>query len=209
LTGAPVAADSLVDPASVAETASDAPASIEASAAIAAARSALEAAEQGVRAIGGERWGNLILNADAGAIGVRPDDTFSRNGGAQFLVGYTIPLFDGARSGRLSAALAEVSIARARLEEARRSATLALERLEAEEARARADALAARSSLPVAERNFELLRARHLGGGSVRLLDVLDGLTQISDLRRAIARAEKAARLAAAGRMQALGEVGS
>jgi outer membrane protein len=205
LVGQPVIASALVESSPLALAAPD---DVEAAAEVTAARGALAAAEQGARAVRAEAWGNVGLTADAGAIGVRPQDAFSHDGGAQFLIGYTVPLLDAARAAKLSAAQAEVATARAKLDEARRDVTRSLERLREDQQRAEADVAAARETLPLAERNFELARARHLGGGSVRLLDVLDAFGLVSDLRRQVARAELAARLASAERAKTLGEIG-
>jgi outer membrane protein TolC len=49
------------------------------------------------------------------------------------------------------------------------------------------------------------MRGRYFGGGSVRLLDVLDALTQSVDARRAVVLADLASQLAAATQDQILG----
>ena len=61
--------------------------------------------------------------------------------------------------------------------------------------------------MPRAAENFELMRARYFGGGNVRLLEVLDALTQFVDAQLAVQRAIFAGRLVAAKQQQLVGEV--
>lgn len=206
LTGAAVAADSLVefdaafDPAWSQDVA-DAPAVID-------ARETADAARRDAAAIAAERFGKAMLTADVGAIGVGVSDTLERRAGAQFLLGFDVPLFDGgARDLRVAAARADARSAEAKLAEATRAVELALVQAAAEARRAQVDAAAARQSVALAERNFVLMEARHLGGGNVRLLEVLDALTQVSTLRIASVHADLALRLAAARAANAVGEV--
>jgi outer membrane protein TolC len=171
------------------------------------ARAELAAAEREADAVRAERSGHVTLSADAGALGVRPADTFEHDGGGQFLVGFTVPLFDGgARAARLAAAVAAANSARAKLEEARRALRLSWARAEAEARRAREDAAAARRTVELAREHFELMRARHAGGGNVRLLDVLDALTQSVEAPLSEARAKLAERIALAAEDQLAGE---
>jgi hypothetical protein len=51
------------------------------------------------------------------------------------------------------------------------------------------------------------MRARHLGGGNVHLLEVLDALGQHVEARVGLSRAELAYRLAVAHQAEVLGEV--
>jgi hypothetical protein len=51
------------------------------------------------------------------------------------------------------------------------------------------------------------MRARHAGGGNVRLLEVLDALAQTTEARLAESRAVLAYRIAVATQSELLGEV--
>jgi len=183
------------------------PATIDAAPLLADARSSLEAAEREADAIRSEGWGRLTFTGEAGAVGVRPRTTFEDNGGAQFLMGVDVPIFDGGvRRNRLGAAQAEADAARAKVDEARRTVTLQLAQIGTERERAKAELAARREALPTAEEHFQLMRARHVGGGNVRLLEVLDALGQYVEQRVGLSRAELAYRLAVAREAQALGE---
>ena len=132
--------------------------------------------------------------------------TFRDHGGGQFLFGFAVPLFDGGvRASHLAAALATVDAAAAQMAESRRILVLGLERARAETERAEADVAAAQRAVPLAIEQFQLLRARYLGGGNVRLLEVLDALTQHVEARLGVPRAERAYRLAVATEGELLG----
>jgi outer membrane protein len=172
------------------------------------ARAAAESAHREVDAVRSERRSQLRLTADGGALGVRPGPTFRDNGGGQFLLGFTLPLFDGGViAARIGAAEATALGTDSRLEEARQTLRLALARAEADARHAEADVAAARRTTPIASEQFQLMRARYLGGGNVRLLEVLDALSVYADARLSVPRALLAYRTAVAGQGQALGEV--
>ena len=205
LTGSPFDAAALVEPA-VTRPASATPEVIDAAPIVADARAAVEAARREADAVRSEQRGQLKLTADAGALGVPFVSTFRDHGGGQFLFGLTVPLFDGGvRAGRLAAALAGVDAAAAQMEESRRTLVLGLERARAETERAEADVAAAQRAVPLATEQLQLLRARYLGGGNVRLLGVLDALIQHLEARLGVPRAQRAYRLAVATEEQLLG----
>jgi outer membrane protein len=181
---------------------------IAASPLLAEARAELEASQHEVEGIRSEGMGRVTVSAEAGALGVRPRDTFEHDGGGQFLLGFTVPLFDGGtRSARLAAALAAAETARAKLDEVTRMLRLSWAQAGTDARRAEADAAAARESGILADRNFQLMRARHAGGGNVRLLEVLDALAQTTEARLAESRAVLAYRIAVATQSELLGEV--
>lgn len=181
---------------------------LEAAPSIVDAREAADAAERDASSIGAERFGKATLTADGGAIGVGGADTLEHRGGAQFLLGLDVPLFDGGvRARKIDAARAEERAARATLLEARRKLRLQIDEGRAELRRAEVDGAAAREASALAERNFHLSEARHLGGGNVRLLEVLDAFTQWSALRLSAVHADLALRLARARIDAALGKV--
>ncbi|HLK12467.1 MAG TPA: TolC family protein [Candidatus Binatia bacterium] len=181
---------------------------LEAAPVVADARAAADAARHEADAVRSERRSRLRLTADAGALGVRPGPTVRDNGGGEFSLGFVLPLFDGgAVAGRIAAADQAADGAQARLADARQTLRLALARTEADARRAEADLAAGRAATPVAGEQFQLMRARYLGGGNVRLLEVLDALTVYADARLSVPRALLAYRTAAAAAGQALGEV--
>jgi len=182
---------------------------VDASPVVADARASANAARQDAESVRSEARSHLLLNADAGFLGVNPRPTFENNGGGEFLVGFTLPLFDGgAMDARIAAAAAEVASAEAKVAEARETVLITLARTRAEAARARADATEWAQTVPSAAENFLLLRARYFGGGDIRLLDVLDALNQSVEARLEVVRAEQAAQLAAASEAQLLGQIG-
>src|SRR5207247_8968934 len=69
----------------------------------------------------------------------------------------------------------------------------------------RPNVAAAQRAVPLATEQLQLLRARYLGGGNVRLLEVLDALTQHLEARLGVPRAQRAYRLAVATEEQLLG----
>jgi len=174
--------------------------------AVAAARLNLEAARRERESAERERWGKLTLSADAGALGVEPATTFRDDRGAEVLAGLRIPLFDGVASANVAGARAEVAAAEAALERARESARLEMVQIVQDAARAKADLDAARGALPLSQQNLELMRARHAGGGDVRLLELLDALTEQVNARLEVSHALLAYRLAAAKAAKVLGE---
>ena len=116
--------------------------------------------------------------AVAVARGVEPATTFRDDRGAEVLAGLRIPLFDAVASANVAGARAEAAAAEASLERAREAARLEMIQIVQDAARAKADLDAARNALPLSQENLELLRARHAGGGDVRLLELLDALTE-------------------------------
>jgi len=205
LSGIDPAAVSLVDPG---EPPSLAPAAdaIENVPAVAAARLTLEAARRERESVERERWGKLMLSADAGALGVEPATTFRDDHGAEVLAGLRIPLFDAVASANVAGARAEVAAAEASLERAREAARLEMVQIVQEAGRAKADLDAARNALPLSQENLELMRARHAGGGDVRLLELLDALTEQVNARLEVSHAMLAYRLAGARSAKLLGE---
>jgi len=205
LTGVDAPGLSLVDPGEP-PSAGDFSTALEDVPAIAAARLAFEAAKRDAESLERERWGKLTVSADAGALGVVPATTFRDDRGAEFLFGVRVPLFDAVASANLAAARAELGTAEASLERAREAARLELLQLGEEIARTRADLDAARRTLPLSEQNLELMRARHAGGGDVRLLELLDALSEHVNTRLEVSRALLAHRLAQARVAKLVGE---
>lgn len=206
-TGAELTAVSLTEPATVPFTLAD-PTVIDASPVLIDAQAAVEAARHDTDAVRSEWRSHLQLTASGGALGVIPERTFRDNGGGQFLFGFSLPLYDGgATAARVAAAAAAADSAAALLRESRQSITTALARAAVDARRAEADHTAWRSAVPRAAENFELMRARYFGGGNVRLLEVLDALTQYVDAQLAVQRAVLADRLVVAKQQQLVGEV--
>jgi len=206
LAGSPLHASALVEPAVMRRPVTPTPEAIDAAPIVADARAAVETARREADAVRSEQRGQLKLTADAGALGVPFVSTFRDHGGGQFLFGFAVPLFDGGvRASHLAAALATVDAAAAQMAESRRILVLGLERARAETERAEADVAAAQRAVPLAVEQFQLLRARYLGGGNVRLLEVLDALTQHVEARLGVPRAERAYRLAVATEGELLG----
>jgi outer membrane protein TolC len=171
------------------------------------ARSAVEAARRDADAAHSEWRGRVTLTASGGALGVQPGPTFRDNAGGQFLFGFSLPLFDGGvTAARIAAAVASVNSAEAMLRQTRQTVSIALSRVRVEARRAQADVATWRRVVPQAVENFQLMRARHFGGGNVRLLEVLDALSQYVDARLNVPRAELSLRMADATQRQILGE---
>jgi len=207
VTGMPLTPATLVEPPPFPIAATDA-AAIDASPVLADAAAAAEAARHEAEAIRSEWRGHAEVTASAGALGVTPDHTFTENGGGQFLLGLTVPLYDGgATAARLTAALAAADSAAATLRDARQTLLTSLDRARLEAARAAADLQETRAMQPRAAENFDLMRARYFGGGNVRLLEVLDALAQSVDAQLAMQHALLAGRLVAAKQRQLLGVV--
>ncbi len=78
--------------------------------------------------------------------------------------------------------------------------------LQAAAAKAKSDLEATRSAKPLADQSFLVLRARSLGGGDVRTIEVIDAVTQRTEAHLRIVRAELAYRLALAAQARSLGE---
>jgi outer membrane protein TolC len=205
LTGIPVSVDNLISLAAEPVVPSE-PRNVDDSPVVADAMAQLEAAEHEAEAARGERFGAMKLGAEGGALGVRPETTFTDDGGGQFLVQFDLPVIDASMSYRETTARLRAAAARAKVEESRRTVSLALATADSALRRADADLAAARETEPVAQKQFELVRARHAGGGSVRLLEVLDALTQSVDARLNVSRAILARRLATIVRAQTLGD---
>jgi outer membrane protein len=207
LTGTELTTESLVESSAAPFITADS-AAVEASPVLIDAQAAVDAARREADAVRSELHGQVLLTASAGALGVIPDHTFQDNGGGQFLLGFTVPLYDGgATAARVAAAAAAADSAAAALREARQTLVTALDRARLEAHRAAADLAEWGSAVPRAAENFELMRARYFGGGNVRLLEVLDALTQYVDTQLAVQRAVFAGRLAAARQQQLVGEV--
>jgi outer membrane protein len=171
------------------------------------ALAAAEAARRDADAVRSEWSGQVTLTASGGVLGVRPGPTFRDNAGGEFLLGFTLPLYDGGgTTARIAAAVAAAARAAAAAEEARQTLSIALARATVEAQRARADADAWERAIPQAAEHFQLMRARYFGGGSVRLLEVLDAVAQQADTRLNVSRARRAYRVAVATQHQILGE---
>jgi outer membrane protein TolC len=191
-----------------AKAAKDARDGLDASPLLGEARAQLAVAEREADGLRAERAGQVTASAEAGALGVSPSQTFEHDAGGQFLVGYTLPLFDGGvRASKLASARAAIESARAKLDEVSRTLALSWDRAAAEARRAEADAAAARAAATTADENFQLMRARHAGGGNARLLEVLDALTQATAARLGESRAMLDYRVAVATQAELLGEV--
>src|SRR5262245_45658564 len=207
LIGSPIDSGALVEPAPAVIAPAD-EATIESSATVADARAAAEAARGDADAVRSENRSRLTLSGDSGFLGVNPGTTFRDNGGGEFLIGFSIPLFDGGvLAARIAAATATTASAEAKVAQERESLRIGLVHLASEAERARADAEAWSQSLPSAAEAFLLLRARYFGGGNIRLLDVLDALNQSVEARLAVVRARFAYRVAVAGQIQLLGRI--
>ncbi len=180
---------------------------IESSPVMVDALAAADAARHEIDVIASERGEKVTLTANGGFLGVQPGPTFHDNGGGQFLVGFSLPIFDGGVvAQRIAAAAAAASAAKANVELARQTIQTALSRAAIEAERAQADAESWQRAVPKAAESFELMRARYFGGGNVRLLEVLDALNQSVDARLNLQHAELAYRLAVATQRQILGE---
>jgi len=205
-TGAAITPDTLAEPvvnrpATPAEWIDRSPVLIDAQAAV-------DAARRDVDAVRSEWRGHMDLTASGGALGVVPDTTFQDNRGGQFLLGFSVPLYDGgATTARVAAAMSTARSAEAALQESRRLLGTAMTRAILEATRAEADRVGWQRALPDAAEHFELMRARYFGGGNVRLLEVLDALTQYVDAQLAVQRATLAYRIAIATQQQLIGEV--
>ncbi len=205
LTGRSVTAFDVVDPGEMTPPKITAE-KIDTSPSVATARAAVGAAEAQVQALEAERWGRITFSADAGALGVNPEETFRHDRGGEFSFGGRVPLFDVAARTELAAKRAEVSSARARLGDARQRAAIETTQLQAAAAKAKSDLEAARLAKPLADQSFLVLRARSLGGGDVRTIEVIDAVAQRTEAHLRIVRAELAYRLALAAQARSLGE---
>jgi outer membrane protein TolC len=182
--------------------------SIDTSPAFRDALAEAEAARREADAAASERRAKLTLDADAGFLGVRPEHAFPDDGGGEFLVGFTVPIYDGgAAAARIAAATAVAASAEANAAATRQSLEIDLARLGVEADRAREQIESWRRAAPRAEDAFQLMRARYFGGGNVRLLEVLDALRQSVDARVAAVRARLDYDLARAERDQLLGVI--
>jgi outer membrane protein TolC len=205
LTAAEVAAGDLIDPgpSAIVEPTDGA---IEASPLMVDARAAVEAARRDADAARSERREQVTFTADGGFLGVNPDNTFQKFGGAEFLLGFSVPLFDGGvLAARVAEAEAAARAAAANGRETRQTIALALSRGAVEARRARAELEAWKRAVPESEEAFQLIRARYVGGGDVRLLEVLDALNQSIDARHNVVQARLAYRLAVAEQDHVLG----
>ena len=205
LTGADVVAGGLVDPgpAAIVEPTD---AAIEASPLMVDARAATEAARRDADGARSERREQVTFTADGGFLGVNPDNTFQKFGGAEFLLGFSVPLFDGGvLKARVAEAVATAHAAAANGQETRQTIVVALSRAAVEARRARAELEAWKRAVPESEEAFQLVRARYVGGGDVRLLEILDAQSQSVDARHNVVQARLAYRLAVAEQDHVLG----
>lgn len=181
---------------------------VEASPMVMDAQAAVEVAGREVDAVRSEWRTHVQFTAGGGALGVTPDHTFRDNGGAEFLVGLSLPLYDGGgTAARVAAADAVVHSSEASLQGARQTVSAALARAAVEARHAASDLTAWRKTIPQAAENFTLMRARYFGGGNVRLLEVLDALAQYAEARLAERQATFAYQAAIARQQQIVGEV--
>jgi outer membrane protein TolC len=180
---------------------------IDASPVLADARAVAGAARREADAARSEWRGHLTLTASGGALGVQPGPTFHDNGGGQFLFGFTVPLYDGGGiAARIAAAVAVARSAEANVEQSRQTIQMALAHAGAEATRAQGDLAAWQDAIPQAQEDFQLMRARYLGGGNVRLLEVLDALNQYADACLHVPQALLTYRVAVATEEQILGQ---
>jgi outer membrane protein TolC len=180
---------------------------IEASPVMVDAHAAVDAARRDADAVRSEWRSHVDVTASGGALGVRPGHTFSHDGGGQFLFGFTLPLFDsGGTAARIAAAVADADSAEAAAAQSRQTVTIALAHAAIAARQAQADLAAWQAAAPTAAESFSLMRARYVGGGNVRLLEVLDALAQHIDTRLNVSRSLLAYRLAVATQYQILGE---
>lgn len=209
LTGVEVTAGSLVEPVT-ARLAPPTEETIEASPMLEDARAAAQAAREDAAAIRSENRGRVTFDADAGFVGVGPTTTFRKHGGSQFLLGFSVPLFDGgATAARIAGAEANTEAAMEKLHLARQDIHRTLARTSIEATRAWNELDAWTDQLPDSEEAFGLMRARFTGGGDVRLLEVIDSLNELVDARLNITHARLSYRLAIAERERILGKVPS
>ena len=208
LTGTDIGTDLLVEPGPIGSE-SPTEGMAEASPVMEDARAAIEAARREADIVRSERRERLTLVANGGFLGVDPGPTFSNNGGGQFLLGFALPIFDGgASAARIAGAVAATDAAEANAAQVRQTIRVALSRVEVEARRAQAELDAWTQAVARSEEAFQLMRARYVGGGSVRLLEVLDAQTQSVDARLNVVRARLAYRLAVAMQDQILGRTG-
>jgi outer membrane protein TolC len=206
LTGTTIEATALVPPPPM-PVVEGADAAIETSPVMVDARAAVDAARRDADAVRSEWRGHLDMTASGGALGVEPGHTFSQNGGGQFLFGFTLPIFDsGGTAARIAAAVADADSAEASAAQSRQTVIVALAHAAIEARRAQADLAAWQAAVPRAAESFQLMRARYVGGGNVRLLEVLDALAQQVDTRLNVSRARLAYSVAVATQYQILGE---
>lgn len=205
LTGASVDATGLVDTADPALPGNAAD-GIDDSPLLADARASADAARHDAEAVRSEGAAHLAINADGGFLGVNPIPTFRDNAGGEFLLGFTIPLFDGgAIAARSAAATAVSASAAATVAQVRETLTIALTHARADAQRADADAAAWTALQPATDDALLLMRARYFGGGAATLVDVLDALDQTVASRIAVVQARLAALVAVATIDQLLG----
>jgi len=144
---------------------------------VTAARSEVDAAHA-------ERYPTFKLELTTGFVGVDPERTINRRGGASYDGLLSLPLFDGgAIRAHIDRAMAHEHQVRAAV----RETELELSRRLAEAGSRYREAhdslqLLART-LPTADDAFELGWARFLGGGHVTILEVLDAYNQSRQLR--------------------------
>ncbi len=206
LIGADLAEPSLTEPEAV-QFSQPTDGMIDASPVIRDAQAAAEAAQREADAVRSEWRGHLAVTASAGALGVDPGVTFRDHGGGQFLFGFSVPLFDGgATAARIATAVASAHAAEATAQQARQTIHIALARTGVEAQRAERELRAWQRTVPRAAESFQLMRARYFGGGNVRLLEVLDALSQYVDAQNNVPRALLAYRLAVASAAHILGQ---
>lgn len=207
LTGIQVRRGSLVEP-SVPRLDRAADEAIEASPTLADARAAAAAAREDAAAIRSENRGRVTFDADAGFVGVGPGTTFREHGGSQFLLGFSVPLFDGgATAARIAGAVASTNAAENNARLVRQDIERTLARTFIEATRARKEMEAWTHQLPASKEAFRLIRARFAGGGDVRLLEVIDSINELVNARLNVVHARLSYRLAVAERERILGRV--
>ncbi|MFQ5665165.1 MAG: TolC family protein [Candidatus Binatia bacterium] len=207
LTGISVPATALIAPPQMPEV-QDAAEQIDTSPIIIEARAAAQVAHRAIDTVRSQRRETLTLTASGGVLGVHPGTTFRRNGGGQFLLGFSIPVFDGGVvAARLASAIAAANAADASVLQSRQTLATALSRARVEADRAQHDLAAWRAAVDRSAENFGLMRARYVGGGDVRLLEVLDALSQFVDAQLNTQRALLSYRVALATQHQILGKV--
>ena len=205
LTQTQVSPEMLDEPLPLGEVAPDSEA-IDASPVLTDAREAVAASRHEVDVVRAQRREKVDITGSAGFLGVNPGPTFRDNGGAQFLLGVRLPLLDATAAPRLDAALAAESAAQASFELTRQTVANALARARIDAENARLQALSWSDAIPRALDAFQVMRARYTGGGNVRLLEVLDALSQSVHARVSLQEAQLAQRLAKASEHQIVGD---
>ena len=166
---------------------------------VASAKAAVQAAER-------ERYPTLKVALTAGWEGINPPHTFAHNAGASYDGLVSMPIFDGGLiSAHIDEARARVAAAQAQVHQVEFELRKLLADAEPRYRQARDQLALLTSAEPTARDNFALTWARFLGGGNVTLLEVLDALQQLEQLRLARPDQTFATRQAAAQATLTLG----